>query len=266
METARRLGTNEFIGQIDTGLEHAGAFVSLIGAVDHVDPHEHSESHFVLVNSGDYKTIARGGEGWIGAGGIIYNPPGTRHDDAFTTAGTLTTLSLSSDLLSRLRAPPQDGPPRLLGARCGALIRSVLHESADPDRYATLAIETACAEILAAITLPLHTSHSPSWIERACEQIRAECLCSIDLGHLAGGLDIHPVYFARAFRKFVGMSPSTYARRCRDGSARHLLARSNLSLVEVALECGFADQSAFTKAFKRTHGVTPNIFRELWRR
>jgi AraC-like DNA-binding protein len=70
----------------------------------------------------------------------------------------------------------------------------------------------------------------------------------------------------RAFeRKFCGsfhLTPQKYLRRLRLGIASRTLVYTRRSLVEVALACGFADQSHFTREFKRYFGRTPRAYRE----
>jgi AraC-like DNA-binding protein len=48
--------------------------------------------------------------------------------------------------------------------------------------------------------------------------------------------------------------------------ARELLVRTDKNLVQVALECGFCDQSYFTKVFQKRAGVTPGDYRRQHRR
>jgi AraC family transcriptional regulator len=42
------------------------------------------------------------------------------------------------------------------------------------------------------------------------------------------------------------------------------MSRRNLSLTEIAISCGFADQSHFTRSFKRIMGLKPSAFRKLF--
>jgi AraC family transcriptional regulator len=55
------------------------------------------------------------------------------------------------------------------------------------------------------------------------------------------------------------VSIGTYVRALRVKHAKELLPKR--SLVEVALACGFADQSHFTRTFRRIEGMTPTEFR-----
>ena len=67
---------------------------------------------------------------------------------------------------------------------------------------------------------------------------------------------------ARQFRVMCGTSPYRYLLMRRLDFARTLLAQSR-SLVEVALEAGFADQAHFSRIFKAAIGITPTRYRAL---
>ena len=65
---------------------------------------------------------------------------------------------------------------------------------------------------------------------------------------------------ARQFRLAYGVSPSGYRVQRQVARAQGLM-RSGLSLAAVAVEAGFADQSHFTRQFRRTVGLTPAQWR-----
>ena len=102
---------------------------------------------------------------------------------------------------------------------------------------------------------------SPPWLSRARARLREDCAQAPSLAELAHESGVHPVYFARAFRRRYGCAPGDYLRRCRLERALALLRDPHRSLAEVALACGFVDQSHFTHAFRRAFGQTPARFR-----
>ena len=69
----------------------------------------------------------------------------------------------------------------------------------------------------------------------------------------------------RAFeRKFYGsfhLTPQRYLRRLRLRIASRMLVYTDHSLVDVGMACGFADQSHFTREFKRELGRPPRDYR-----
>ena len=62
---------------------------------------------------------------------------------------------------------------------------------------------------------------------------------------------------SRQFHHYFGCTISDYVRRVRIGRAQSLLSRGDQSVAEVALACGFCDQSHFTTAFGRLVGMSP---------
>ncbi|WP_437224794.1 helix-turn-helix domain-containing protein [Planctomicrobium sp. SH661] len=67
--------------------------------------------------------------------------------------------------------------------------------------------------------------------------------------------------FDRRFKALFQMTPRSYILRVRLNAARHLLITTESSITEIALRCGFYDQSSFTKLFRRSTGQTPAAYR-----
>jgi transcriptional regulator GlxA family with amidase domain len=84
---------------------------------------------------------------------------------------------------------------------------------------------------------------------------------SIDLSTLAGvaGLSVH--HFARQFKQSIGVTPHYYLTQKRVERAQEMLARTDLSLAEIAYATGFSDQSHLARHFRHMLGTTPREFR-----
>lgn len=67
--------------------------------------------------------------------------------------------------------------------------------------------------------------------------------------------------FMRAFRATVGTTPHQWLIRQRVETAKALLHDSRVSLAEIGVRCGFADQSHFTRVFAARTGVSPGTWR-----
>ena len=72
-------------------------------------------------------------------------------------------------------------------------------------------------------------------------------------------MSISPYHLARLFNSQMGIPPHAYLDSVRIRQARRLLTLGR-PILEVALATGFADQSHFTRRFKRTVGVPPGDF------
>lgn len=89
----------------------------------------------------------------------------------------------------------------------------------------------------------------------------AEPLLLVDLAKIA---KLSPKHFSRAFTQTMGRPPHRWLIEKRVAAARVLLRGSDKSLSEIALECGFADQSHFTSLFRRYLGTPPGLWRRAW--
>lgn len=90
------------------------------------------------------------------------------------------------------------------------------------------------------------------------EQIRVSDLAS------QAGYSVNQ--FGRIFQHLFRMKPVDYLKRLRLEEAARLLRTTRLSMCDIALRCGFYDQSAFSKSFRQRNGVTPRKYRERFGR
>lgn len=103
--------------------------------------------------------------------------------------------------------------------------------------------------------------HPPRWLARVVERLNEEFADSITTESLATDARVHPVYLASVFRKFHRETIGDYVQKRRVAHASKLLQDVAVPLTEIAYACGFADQSHFTRVFKRRVGMTPGAFR-----
>lgn len=96
-------------------------------------------------------------------------------------------------------------------------------------------------------------------IERVCDFIRANHTESITLERLCRIACLSPFHFHRVFVGAKGISPHDYLVHCRVRKARELLLKG-YGIAGAATETGFADQSHFTRCFKRLMGTTPGRY------
>ena len=93
------------------------------------------------------------------------------------------------------------------------------------------------------------------------DYIEAYLETNIGLKDLATLLGLSTHYFCHLFKQSTGIAPYQYVIQQRITRAKRLLKRQDLSLVDVALACGFISQSAFNRSFKKRVGTTPRKYR-----
>jgi AraC-like DNA-binding protein len=78
---------------------------------------------------------------------------------------------------------------------------------------------------------------------------------------LAARAGLSPFRFDQRLRALFGLSAGQYLSRLRIGRACDRLRHTEAPLSELALECGYADQAAFTRQFHKSVGLTPGAYR-----
>lgn len=101
--------------------------------------------------------------------------------------------------------------------------------------------------------------------EPALACMRDHYPCAITNQQLASVSKMSLRAFERQFLANFHLTPQKYLRKLRLRIASRALIYTNEVLSEVALQCGFADQSHFTREFRRQFGRTPREYREHYK-
>jgi AraC family transcriptional regulator len=107
---------------------------------------------------------------------------------------------------------------------------------------------------------PVGDLHS-NILNRIIECIEANPLEQFDLPALAAETGYSYTRFIHAFRARTGLSPYRYIMRLRLSRAKRLMRNRSLTLLEIALESGFASHAHFTHVFRQHVGCSPSRFR-----
>lgn len=104
------------------------------------------------------------------------------------------------------------------------------------------------------------------WQERrAKDLLRSNLDGQKTMGEIAGECRISRQHFTRAFGISTGLPPLKWLNSLRIETARQLLCKSNLTVLEIAIECGFADGPHFARIFHQFMGLAPGKWRKQTR-
>lgn len=83
---------------------------------------------------------------------------------------------------------------------------------------------------------------------------------------LARAIDISPAHLQKLFKTETGISPIRFIKHLRLEKSRELLETTFLRVQQIGFEVGITDQSYFDREFKKKYGLTPNQYREQYRK
>lgn len=131
-----------------------------------------------------------------------------------------------------------------------------------PDDLTPLTLETLLLDLLHRIGCREKPTHgAPSWLSRVKQCLDDEYAKGHTLARLASEVGVSRSLLAREFKTAFGTTVGGYLRCGRLIRAAEALATSPRPVSEVAVSCGFYDQSHFTAAFRRHFGITPGAYR-----
>jgi AraC-like DNA-binding protein len=118
-----------------------------------------------------------------------------------------------------------------------------------------------------------HPSNTPGWLSAlkdekillALESLHLQTSKNWTIESLASSIGISRATLANRFKETLGATPMEYLARLRIDKGKHLLADDRISLEEVARAVGYSSAFAFSKAYKRIHGIAPIQHRDtIW--
>jgi AraC-like DNA-binding protein len=96
---------------------------------------------------------------------------------------------------------------------------------------------------------------------RASELLHENMQGRIRLSAIARECGLSTSHFARSFKTSFGVSTHQWLIQHRIGHAKQLMGQTVMSLIDIAIQSGFNDQAAFTRAFHQLVGVSPGRWR-----
>ncbi|HEY6391097.1 MAG TPA: AraC family transcriptional regulator [Bryobacteraceae bacterium] len=230
--------------------------------------HAHREVCFTFVLEGSFREKSADGTLVCRPGAIRFLPAGEIHEDVIETRLRCLHIQAEASVLEELDR--QSAIPRrsaeISGLTATLLANRLYAEFSREDCASSMAVEGLVLEILAELarteTKP-RPALVPNWLKHATDIVESRFLERLSLADIASEVGVHYVHLSRQFHKYNRCTIGDLIRRRRVQHASHLLAHSRTPLAEIALICGFSDQSHLSFLFKRYMGLSPSKFRHL---
>jgi AraC family transcriptional regulator len=263
-DPGKLLRGGEFYSRIETTLRTDEVLLSELRqpCARSVPRHEHELAYFTVVLNGDYLEGDHGRLEELSPFTATFNPSGIAHSTVIGPAGaSFFTVELRDQHLRQLdvRLPSGTQVDRGAGSILWPGLR--LYSAFRSQTADALLLESHVLEMLSAISRPARERTAPRWLSRVKDRLHEEFRENLRMRDLAGDAGVHPVHLARVFRSVEKQTPGDYLQRLRIRAACNMLLQWDWPLAAIASDCGFADQSHFTRVFRKLAGTTPAQFR-----
>lgn len=248
-------------------------------------PGKYPPWHIVVLHSGGPATLTwrfdgRSHQAFFSGGEAIINPAGLFVAPRWSSAVELLLMAIQPRVMNCIAREmgakkPVELMPRFhfRDALLEQLVQALVTEFEQPelpDRvYADSLAHTLIVHLIkkysktrARLQLSRHGLPHRS-LSRVVEFIDAHLSDDLSLREIADVTGMSPSHFLSLFKRATGLAPHQYLIGRRIERARTLLIETRLSIADIAVQTGFADQSHLTRMMRRYTGLTPRRLRSM---
>lgn len=175
-------------------------------------------------------------------------------------------VELQDSWYERLGIPADlaEGSIRLSSPLVKTMMYNIVKEAKLAGRKGQLGVDALLAQILGMLgkLREERDAARPAWVRRVGEMLQ-DGREEWTLVQMAREVNVHPVHLSREFPKHFHTNLGDYLRMVKVQRSMALLPDWRRSLTDIALECGFADQSHYIRSFKAYQQITPLDYRRL---
>ncbi|HYK18407.1 MAG TPA: AraC family transcriptional regulator [Bryobacteraceae bacterium] len=247
------------------------------GPRDRAFEEQHTGFSIAIVAAGTFQYRSTKGQELMTPGSLLLGNPGQRFEcghehgegdrclsfyyepDYFENLAADCGLRAGKPAFRALRLPPAREFSRLTAQGCSALANRL---DRDSDDWEGLGIRLAAQAVrLTGSSRAPSAPGSVARVTRVLRSIEKQFDTTLDLRSLAQQAGLSPYHFLRTFEHLTGVTPHQFLLRARLREAATRLTLLSSKIVDIALDCGFADVSNFNRAFRKEFGVSPRQYR-----
>lgn len=200
---------------------------------------------------------------------IIYKPAQKVHSNKFHDKGArCLNIEFTQNWIERLDeiGLKMDHTLNTKNYQNNSILTRLKNELKTSDKYSEIIIEGLLIELFADIMRSNEQKEkttTPKWLIEIINYMDSATDEKLSINELATRAGVHPVHLINTFKKYYHVTPGEYLRQKKIDLVCVELCKSGKSLIDIALQFKFSDQSHFNKFFKKYIGVTPSQYIEL---
>ena len=225
--------------------------------------HTHSDAYMIVNVRGAYVEACRGREEFCSPESVRFLPADEKHTNRFHERTLCLNAELSSELAERYARSAVTCIAQLRSPFACQIGRKLYAELRYQDNVTELAVLSVLIDLFSLVVQRRRIAETwpGPWLLRVRDYIEEHCTSALRLDQLATIAGRHPAHLSVEFRRFFGKTISQFIRERRVLRAAGLFHSVSGNVSEVAMMCGFYDQSHFIHAFREMMGCTPTQYR-----
>lgn len=231
------------------------AFISgyIINAQQKVEKHQHGHGHIIIVLSGNCRVKIENKEQLFDSKLSCFVPPQANHE--LSGVGNILVLDVPEEMIKAIDL-------MFLTENNVLEINDSLSPLISLIKYEVENHTSQNSDSLRYLFYYLYDKFVDQYKMPSLQYIHDNYADDISITQLAAIENYNVSYFTSWFKKRTGCVPSDYLKIVRIEKAKEILATTRYRVIDVALQVGYKDSSAFIRAFGGLVGMTPNQYRK----
>jgi AraC family transcriptional regulator len=256
-----------YTGRLDKSICDGNIFACMTFYEDeakHKTMHYHENPHISLVLNGGCIVKKREATYELLPGQSTFNKAGEYHQFTNVLPSLIVNLEIEEDFLL-CHGLSQNIYDELLHHNPDTrfMMLNVGKELNAADTFSVASIQMLLLGLIKTTKSQRKKEAYPDWLN-TINAILQDCWNEpLTLQDLAIAAGVHPVTISKNFPKYFSCTLGAYMRKLKIEKALILIKSTKKSLTEIAFDCGFADQSHFTRTFKQLTGYLPHDYKRL---
>ncbi|WJS95897.1 helix-turn-helix transcriptional regulator [Flavobacterium johnsoniae] len=227
--------------------------------------HSHNNAHLTLFLKGGTTEKRKNFNETVGPGSLLFYHSDELHLNQNTLFPSRNiNVEIEENLLKELQINETTIEKSIQNSSyIKFLILKIFRETQCADTFSNDTIKMLFSQLSLANDYLQRYEKSPFWVKSLHELLNDCWNENPNLNDLAQVLNLNPITISKHFPKYFGCTLGEYMRRIKINRSLSLIQSSSENLTEIALRCGFSDQSHFIRTFKNQTGFLPKQFQKL---